>query len=75
MYLITKIIDIFIVIINNNIVLHPDNNFPSPLFPVSSQHCLMHSTSVSLHKSTGLLWIATKHGISSCSKTRHPPLY
>lgn len=45
-------------------------NFLSPLFPSPT-----HPFSISVHKGTGLPWVSRKHGVSSCSYTKHPLLY
>ena len=53
--------------------MHPNCSLPSFLTSQSLPFPLLqiHFSFVSLQKRTGLPGIATKHGISSCNKTRH----
>lgn len=56
--------------------VHPNHSPPlssQPLLPMSSHP--IHSTSISIQKREGLPSIATKHGITNWSKTRHLPSY
>lgn len=53
--------------------------FPfTSLLPFSTPTTLPHHSpqctpSVSVQKAAGLPWTSTKHGISSCYRTKHPP--
>lgn len=70
-----KIITI-IIILHRNCSCFPSLLFlvPSPNSPLTPQ-TLLHPFLHLFQKRAGLPWISTTYGVSSCSETRHLPLY
>lgn len=62
---------------NSSLIYYTPKAVSSSFFPASPHHHPNphphHSSSLSLQKWAGLPGLSTKHGISSCNKTRSPP--